>query len=71
MFATSIADINKILKTKIYTNLADKLSIWLSKHLSIFNYKITNTLSLFRGYNNKDYKFDLVKIDQEKELEIP
>ena len=26
---------------------------------------------LFRNYNNRDYKIDLVKIDQGKELEVP
>ena len=70
MFATSIVDINKVLKTKIYINLVNKLSSWLNKHLLIFDYKIANTLLLFRGYNNRDYKINLIKIDQEKKLEV-
>ena len=71
VFAASMADINKALKTKIYTNLANKLSFWLNKYLLIFDYKIANTFSLFRDYNNRDYKINLIKIDQEKELEVP
>ena len=71
MFATSITNINKILKTKIYINLVNKLFIWLSKYLLIFDYKITNTLLLLRDYNNRDYKIKLIKIYQKKELEIP
>ena len=63
MFATSIANINKVLKTKIYINPANKLSTWLSKHLLIFDYKIVNTLLLLKDYNNRDYKINLVKID--------
>ena len=63
MFAASIADINKALKTKIYTNPADKLPTWLSKHLSTFDHKTADTLLPLRGYNNRDHKINLVKID--------
>ena len=70
MFAISIVDINKILKTKIYINPANKLSTWLSEYLSIFDYKAANTLSLLRGYNNRDYKINLIKTNQGKKSEV-
>jgi len=71
VFAASMADINKALKTKIYTNPADKLPTWLSEHLSTFDRKAADTLPLLRGHDNGDHKIDLVKTDQGKEPEVP
>ena len=70
MFAASIADINKALKTKTYTNLANKLLSWLSRYLLTFNYKAANTLLPLRDYNSGDHKIDLIKIDQKKKLKV-
>jgi transposase InsO family protein len=70
VFAASLADINKALRGKTYTNPADKLPSFLHKHLSTFDRKAADTLPPLRG-SNTDHRIELEKTADGKEPEVP
>ena len=53
IFAVTIADIEKALILKKYTNPAIKVLVYYYKHLDIFSWKKANKLAEYRLYNYK------------------
>ena len=70
VFAASIADINKALRVKSYTNPADKLPPYLHEFLDVFSRDASDKLPPLRGCGI-DHEVELVKGTDGKEPEVP
>ena len=70
VFAASMADINKALRTKLYTDPREKLPSFLSEFLPTFDRKAADSLPPLRG-PSVDHRIELEKTDQGKEPEVP
>ena len=69
IFSTSLADIDKALIRKKYTDLISKLSKVLLKHLELFSEVVADRLPPY--YNGVDHKVNLLKDKKGRDLVIP
>ena len=70
MFIISIVNINKALYVKTYIDLKKKLSSHFYAYLSIFDRKVSKTLSPLRELR-VDYRIELKKDKESQEPEVP
>jgi hypothetical protein len=69
VFAASMADINKALQAKVYTDPRKKLPAHYSEHLPVFDRKAAESLPLLQG-PGIDYRIELEKDTNRRELEV-
>ena len=70
VFAASMADINKALKVKAYTDPKEKLPSHYHQYLDVFDRKASDKLPPFRG-SAVDHRIDLEKDENGKDPEVP
>jgi predicted aspartyl protease len=70
VFAASMADINKALRVKTYTDPAKKLPRDLHKHLDVFSRQESDRLPPLRG-RGIDHEIELIRDLNGKEPEVP
>ena len=70
VFAASMADINKALRVKSYTDPKTKLPTYLHHHLSVFDRKAADKLPPLRGMG-VDHRIELERDQNGREPEVP